>query len=244
MTVTNKEGSFDTPNLKGQDGIDREGTSDYNQLVNRPSINNIELMGNNTLEELGLDLTGYAKQSDVDAKYPKTGGVLNILTYIGMRLKRNTANGGAAIRFENSDGILGTIGFGSTKSFIITKDTGTDGHADLIEISNDGTSKFFNEVVVERSTGPTFFRFRRTDTGVGLRFGVAQSGIRAGLYSENLAKWILYCENNDIIFDGKAKSAEQLTDGTTTITVEDIANKSYVDNAIATAITNTLEGSY
>ena len=42
------------------------GTNDYNQLSNKPSINNVELSGNKTTSELGInipDLTGYCKQT-------------------------------------------------------------------------------------------------------------------------------------------------------------------------------------
>jgi len=57
LTITNKTGIFDTPNLKGQDGISGSGeggTTNYNELINKPSINNIELSGNKTLEDLGI----------------------------------------------------------------------------------------------------------------------------------------------------------------------------------------------
>lgn len=57
LTVTNKDGSYDTPNLKGQDGVGGSGeggTTNYNQLTNRPSINNVTLSGNKTLDDLGI----------------------------------------------------------------------------------------------------------------------------------------------------------------------------------------------
>ena len=170
--------------------------------------------------------------ANMDNKFSKTGGTIETNGYHGIMLKRNSSNGGSSIRFENKDGILGTVGFGSTKSFIITKDTGQDGKADLIEIKNDGTVNFFNEVIVSKNSGATYFRFRRTDTGVGIRFGVAQNGTKAGIYSENLEKWILSCEGDYIFLDGKSKSAEQLTDGTITITASDIGNISAILDAI------------
>lgn len=55
LTITNNEGSFDTPNLKGQAGSSTEsGTTDYAQLSNKPKINNVELSGNKTLADLGI----------------------------------------------------------------------------------------------------------------------------------------------------------------------------------------------
>ena len=44
-------------------------TIDYNQITNKPQINNIELVGNKTLDELGIQAKGdYALVDDVDAQ--------------------------------------------------------------------------------------------------------------------------------------------------------------------------------
>ena len=46
--------------------INTSGTSDYDELINKPQINNIELMGNKTLDELGIQPKGdYALTSDI-----------------------------------------------------------------------------------------------------------------------------------------------------------------------------------
>lgn len=46
------------------------GTSDYNSLENKPSVNGIELIGNKTTEELGLnvDLSNYATKEEIPTK--------------------------------------------------------------------------------------------------------------------------------------------------------------------------------
>ena len=46
------------------------GTSDYNSLENKPSVNGIELIGNKTTEELGLnvDLSNYATKEEIPNK--------------------------------------------------------------------------------------------------------------------------------------------------------------------------------
>ena len=57
LTITNKTGSYDTPNLKGQNGTSssgEDGTSNYNDLTNKPKINDVELSGNKTLDDLGI----------------------------------------------------------------------------------------------------------------------------------------------------------------------------------------------
>ena len=51
------------------------GTTDYNQLTNKPQINNIELVGNKTLDELGIQAKGdYALVDDVDAQISELQG--------------------------------------------------------------------------------------------------------------------------------------------------------------------------
>ena len=49
--------------------INTSGTSDYNELVNKPQINSVELQGNKTLDELGIQAKGdYALSEDVNAQ--------------------------------------------------------------------------------------------------------------------------------------------------------------------------------
>ena len=49
--------------------INTSGTSDYNSLSNKPQINNVELAGNKTLDELGIQAKGdYALSDDVNAQ--------------------------------------------------------------------------------------------------------------------------------------------------------------------------------
>lgn len=46
--------------------INTSGTSNYNELINKPQINNIELIGNKTLDDLGIQPKGdYALTSDI-----------------------------------------------------------------------------------------------------------------------------------------------------------------------------------
>lgn len=49
------------------------GTSDYNQLTNKPQINSVELSGNKTLADLGIQAAGdYATTSDLALKADKS----------------------------------------------------------------------------------------------------------------------------------------------------------------------------
>lgn len=56
------------------------GTTNYNELSNKPKINNVELKGNKTLEELGIDLDGTlqsAKNYADGIKTTKTSELIN-----------------------------------------------------------------------------------------------------------------------------------------------------------------------
>lgn len=64
LTITDADGSFDTPNLKGQGGS--TGTVDYTELINKPKINNVELNGNKTLNDLGIQQTVVSETQPTD----------------------------------------------------------------------------------------------------------------------------------------------------------------------------------
>ena len=60
--------------------INTSGTSDYNELINKPQINNIELIGNKMLDELGIQEKGdYALTSDIPTS---TSELINNSGYI------------------------------------------------------------------------------------------------------------------------------------------------------------------
>ena len=60
--------------------INTSGTSDYNELINKPQINNLELVGNKTLDELGIQEKGdYALKSELPTK---TSELINDSGYI------------------------------------------------------------------------------------------------------------------------------------------------------------------
>ena len=60
--------------------INTSGTSDYDELINKPQINNIELIGNKTLDELGIQPKGdYALTSDIPTS---TSELINDSGYI------------------------------------------------------------------------------------------------------------------------------------------------------------------
>lgn len=56
----------------GTGGTSTEGTTNYTDLENKPKINNVELTGNKTLDELGIQAKGdYATATDLSTNYYK-----------------------------------------------------------------------------------------------------------------------------------------------------------------------------
>ena len=54
ITITDKDGTTEAEVLNGTGGNGEGGTTDYNDLTNKPKINNVELTENQTLEQLGI----------------------------------------------------------------------------------------------------------------------------------------------------------------------------------------------
>lgn len=54
------------------------GTNDYTELTNKPQINNVELSGNKTLDDLGIQAKGdYLTETTADEKYEPKGNYLS-----------------------------------------------------------------------------------------------------------------------------------------------------------------------
>ena len=67
LDITDKNGTITTPNLKGADG----SGSDYKQLKNKPSINGVEIDGNKTLDDLGIQPKGEYLTEETDPTVPQ-----------------------------------------------------------------------------------------------------------------------------------------------------------------------------
>ncbi len=58
-------------------------TGDYNKLINKPQINDVELIGNRTLDELGIQPKGtYATVMYVDTEISRVESMIGVATYI------------------------------------------------------------------------------------------------------------------------------------------------------------------
>lgn len=83
-----------------------EGSSDYNNLTNKPQINSVELSGNKTLADLGIQAAGnYALKSEI----PDVSGLATkeeVTT--GLSGKQDTLVSGTNIKTINSQSLIGS----------------------------------------------------------------------------------------------------------------------------------------
>lgn len=69
ITITKKDGTQEIVEIYDGDAGEASGTANYEELENKPKINDVELNGNKTLEELGIQPKGdYVKLSDLPTK--------------------------------------------------------------------------------------------------------------------------------------------------------------------------------
>lgn len=112
VTVTKKDGTEKTVEIyDGQGGSG--GTSDYSDLDNKPQINSIELDGNKTLSDLGIQPAGnylteipseYKTKSQNDALYqPKGNYALKNEIPINMSELTNDGDGTTGSRYATED---------------------------------------------------------------------------------------------------------------------------------------------
>lgn len=73
------------------------GTSDYNNLNNKPSINGVTLSGNKTTSDLGIDLTNYVTNTDYASR--DSGGVIK--TGYGLLTNNNGETYANVLSYEN-----------------------------------------------------------------------------------------------------------------------------------------------
>lgn len=66
LDITTAEGSFVTPNLKGGGS---GGTTNYEALNNKPKINNVELTGNKSLSDLGINIPSKTSELTNDSDF-------------------------------------------------------------------------------------------------------------------------------------------------------------------------------
>lgn len=99
--------------------------------------------------------------------------------------------------------------------------------------ATEDTGHYFNQDVSINQptvTKTAFYRAIRTDKGTEVAFGVGNSGVNHGVWSEKLNRWIVYADERSIYLNGNALTATKLKtarkingvafDGTKDITIE------------------------
>lgn len=120
------------------------GTSDYTDLTNKPSINNVTLNGNKSLNDLGIQPKGnYALESDIPDVSDFITKDVNNLTYYTLSSALSTvATSGSYSDLSNKPTIPSEVTETTVSNWGFTKNTGT-----ITGITMNGTSKGTSGVV-------------------------------------------------------------------------------------------------
>lgn len=120
------------------------GTSDYTDLTNKPSINNVTLNGNKSLNDLGIQPAGnYALESDIpDVSNFITKDVNNLTYYTLSSELSSVATSGSYNDLTNKPTIPSEVTETTVSNWGFTKNTGT-----ITGITMNGVSKGTSGVV-------------------------------------------------------------------------------------------------
>ena len=120
------------------------GTSNYNELTNKPKINNIELKGNKSLNDLGIQPKGnYALESDIpDVSNFITKDVNNLTYYTLSSALSTVATSGSYSDLSNKPTIPSEVTETTVSNWGFTKNIGT-----ITGITMNGASKGTSGVV-------------------------------------------------------------------------------------------------
>ena len=72
---------------------------------------------------------------------------------------------------------------------------------------NGATSS--GDMYVTKSSGDTYFRAKRSDTGTEVMFGVGSGGANHGIYSMKMNKWLVYSDGTNGYLNGNATNVTQ-----------------------------------
>ena len=133
---------------------------DYNTLQNKPQINSVELSGNKTLEELGIQASGdYALKSTTLAGYGITDGlstsqITNCITKIPQDIKLELSEDGTLTLKAGSKVYNGTGNAININSDISSTNGGTSTGSKLLFTDGTGFGAYLLEQCVSSDTNP------------------------------------------------------------------------------------------
>jgi len=257
-------------NITGGSG----GTSDYEDLDNKPSINNIELSGNKSLNDLGIQPSGnYALESDIPTKISDLTDDSDFLESTDLKTINGNSivgSGDITISGGSSFGLhtekYDTLGSKNvTHTYMYDEYYGTN--ADFVAHGLDFLEKVYNDMVkyFDTTAARNFIKIVGNDGDGTFNVSIELSNmVSTGTVYGNFWNYSQYrsirkqikfnvsLENNVYKISGLQNSNSPIAISLTTyndITYTPTASthpatKGYVDDAIASAITTTLGGSY
>lgn len=95
--------SINNQSILGSGNIDIEGVSDYEELTNKPSINGVDLTGNKTTSDLGINIPTKTSDLTNDSGFATTSDVNSALSG-----KQDTLDSGSNIKTINNESLLGS----------------------------------------------------------------------------------------------------------------------------------------
>lgn len=223
IIITRKDGETKEVQVSGGTG---GGTTNYEKLSNKPFINNIELVGNKTLEELGIQPTGdYALKSELPTKVSE---LENDLSFI----KEDTYKEELSdyVKWEEMEDEVVVIPY--EKNY---DETEKEAYGELIESCFNASYDILKPLFVSYSGTliPYIYRINTT----ALVFGCSITDFNDTIHYVELQVNI----NTD---ETKLESIEKTIDEELVVVDELDEIKTYVDEKIASAIGTALEGSY
>lgn len=76
------------------------------------------------------------------------------------------------------------------------------------DASKGGKLQVNGDTYIHKNSGITSYKSQRTDTGTSIWFGVGNSGVQHGVYSEKLNKWIVYADDSNCYLNGEAEKVK------------------------------------
>ena len=209
-------------------GINGMPNSSYNFNVNGTGyFTDVKISTSRATFDNSVPCSGAIELSDIY-------NLKNYKTYLGSTKINNTWYNIISTRHRNraGDGKGYGVLFYSTLltigNLIWNKQTGPDkwqGERTILDSSNysdyalpktGGTSS--GDIKVSKSSGDTYFRAIRSDTGTEVYFGVGSGGANHGVWSSKMNKWLVYSDGTNGYLNGNATSATQASQVKNTLT--------------------------
>lgn len=128
------------------------GTSNYNDLLNKPSINGVTLQGNKTLDDIGVGALAEEKVSDLHED--TLGGFTPVIDSTGKITGYKTKAGADTVFPFSSGGKFATLN-------VIMSANATDARPFSYQITNDANEEYFGDFVTSATSNNAQLTFKK-----------------------------------------------------------------------------------